>query len=64
MQTISWKDNLRIAWFGNFLTGVSFSLVIPFMPLFVEQLGVPTDQVAFYAGLGISISAISAAQSH
>jgi len=31
------------------------------MPLFVEQLGVPTDQVAFYAGLGISISAISAA---
>ena len=31
------------------------------MPLFVEQLGVPTDKVAFYAGLGISISAISAA---
>lgn len=25
MQKISWKDNLRIAWFGCFLTGASIS---------------------------------------
>lgn len=61
MQEISWKDNLRIAWFGSFLTGASISLVVPFMPLFVEQLGVESSQVAFYAGLGISLSAVSAA---
>ncbi|MGX7073938.1 multidrug efflux MFS transporter [Falseniella ignava] len=61
MQEISWKDNLRIAWFGSFLTGASISLVVPFMPLFVEQLGMESSQVAFYAGLGISLSAVSAA---
>ena len=61
MQEISWKENLRVAWFGSFLTGASISLVVPFMPIFVEQLGIERDQVAFYAGLAISISAISAA---
>ena len=61
MTEINWKDNLRIAWFGNFLTGASISLVVPFMPIFVENLGVGSDQAAFYAGLAISVSAISAA---
>ena len=61
MQEISWKDNLRIAWFGCFLTGASISLVVPFMPIFVEQLGIEGDQVAFYSGLAISVSATSAA---
>ena len=61
MQEISWKDNLRVAWFGSFLTGASISLVVPFMPIFVEQLGIEGDQVAFYAGLAISVSAVSAA---
>ena len=61
MQEISWKDNLRVAWFGSFLTGASISLVVPFMPIFVEQLGIESDQVAFYAGLAISVSAVSAA---
>ena len=61
MQEISWKDNLRVAWFGSFLTGASISLVVPFMPIFVEQLGIERNQVAFYAGLAISVSAVSAA---
>ena len=61
MQEISWKENLRVAWFGSFLTGASISLVVPFMPIFVEQLGIESDQVAFYAGLAISVSAVSAA---
>ena len=61
MQEISWKENLRVAWFGSFLTGASISLVVPFMPIFVDQLGIEQDQVAFYAGLAISVSAVSAA---
>ena len=48
MIEINWKDNLRIAWFGNFLTGASISLVVPFMPIFVENLGVGSEQVAFF----------------
>ena len=61
MKKISWKDNLRIAWLGSFLTGACISLVVPFMPIFVEQLGVEPSQVTFYSGLAISVSAISAA---
>ena len=51
MTDINWKDNLRIAWFGNFLTGASISLVVPFMPIFVESLGVGGEQVAFFCRL-------------
>lgn len=36
-------------------------MVTPFMPLFVEQLGAKGHEVEFYAGLGISLSALSAA---
>ena len=61
MKEINWKDNLRIAWLGSFLTGACISLVVPFMPIFVEQLGVEPSQVTFYSGLAISVSAISAA---
>jgi len=61
VQEISWKENLRVAWYGSFLTGASISLVVPFMPIFVEQLGIEQDRVAFYAGLAISVSAVSAA---
>ena len=61
MKEISWKDNLRIVWLGSFLTGACISLVVPFMPIFVEQLGVEPSQVTFYSGLAISVSAISAA---
>ena len=61
MKEISWKDNLRIAWLGSFLTGACISSVVPFMPIFVEQLGVEPSQVTFYSGLAISVSAISAA---
>lgn len=37
---ISWKRNLTVAWLGCFLTGAAFSLVMPFLPLYVESLGV------------------------
>ncbi len=51
MTEINWKDNLRIAWFGNFLTGASISLVVPFMPIFVESLGVGGEQGCFLCRL-------------
>ena len=61
MKEINWKNNLRIAWIGCFLTGACVSLVLPFMPIFVEELGVEPSQVTFYSGIAISISAVSAA---
>lgn len=58
---INWKKNLWVAWIGCFFTGVSFSLVMPFIPLYVEQLGAPKDKIEFYAGLSISVTALAAA---
>ena len=58
---IDWKKNLYIAWVGCFFTGASFSLVMPFIPIYIEQLGAPADKIEFYAGLSISVTALSAA---
>ena len=52
---------MRVAWLGNFFTGVSFSLVMPFMALYVEQLGAPKNKVEWYAGLAVSLSALTSA---
>lgn len=43
---------------GNFLTGASFSLVMPFMSLYVEELGARGSDIEFYAGLVVSVTAL------
>lgn len=35
-----WKRNLYACWLGCFITGAASGLVMPFMPLYIEQLGV------------------------
>ncbi len=39
-QKSYWKRNLYVVWFGCFLTGAAFSLIMPFLPLYIEELGV------------------------
>ncbi|MFZ7333945.1 multidrug efflux MFS transporter [Streptococcus pluranimalium] len=56
---VDWKKNLKIAWFGSFLAGASFSLVMPFMPLYVERLGAKPGLVELYSGLAVSLSALA-----
>ncbi|MFC6346863.1 multidrug efflux MFS transporter [Vagococcus carniphilus] len=58
---IDWKKNLYIAWVGCFFTGASFSLVMPFIPIYIEQLGAPQNKIEFYSGLSISVTALSGA---
>ncbi|MFS1663182.1 MFS transporter [Streptococcus sp. zg-JUN1979] len=60
-QDINWRFNLVIAWLGSFFTGASFSLVMPFMALYVEELDAPSDKVALYAGLAVALSALASA---
>lgn len=54
---INWQRNLYVAWLGCFLTGAAFSLIMPFLPLYVEQLGV-TDarQLNIWSGAVFSIT--------
>ncbi len=55
--TINWKRNLTVAWLGCFLTGVAFSLVMPFLPLYVEHLGVTGHSALnMWSGIVFSIT--------
>jgi MFS family permease len=52
---INWKRNLTVAWL--FFTGAAFSLVMPFLPLYVEQLGVTGHSALnMWSGLVFSIT--------
>ncbi|WP_312220526.1 multidrug efflux MFS transporter [Streptococcus parasuis] len=43
------------------MTGTSFTLVMPFISVFVEELGVGPGLVEYYAGLAVSTNALAAA---
>ena len=51
-----WKRNLAICVFGSFSTAVSLTLLLPFLPLYVEQLGV-TQDAAIIEWSGIAFGA-------
>ncbi|CAI0902600.1 multidrug efflux MFS transporter MdtG [Serratia quinivorans] len=56
-EFINWKRNLFVAWLGCFLTGAAFSLIMPFLPLYVETLGVTGHQALnMWSGLVFSIT--------
>lgn len=58
---VDWKRNLFVSWIGCFFTGASFSLVMPFIPLYIEELGAPKNQIELFSGLAISVTAFAAA---
>ncbi|MEH7545484.1 MFS transporter [Neobacillus vireti] len=45
-----WKRNLWVLWVGVFFTAASFSMVIPFLPIFLLQIGVH-EHTEMWAGL-------------
>ncbi|VDY34868.1 drug efflux system protein MdtG [Morganella morganii] len=53
----NWKRNLYVVWFGCFLTGAAFSLIMPFLPLYVEELGVTDhEELNLWTGAAFSIT--------
>lgn len=55
-----WKRNLWVLWIGVFFASASFSMVIPFLPLFLPQIGV-TENVEIWSGLLFSAAFFSGA---
>ena len=55
-QERHWKQNLVICLVGSFTTLVAMSLLLPFLPLYVEQLGV-ADHAAIVQWSGIAYGA-------
>lgn len=50
-----WEKNLVVLWFGTFMAGIGFSLVMPFMSLYIDTLGnYSTSQLNFWSGLTFS----------
>ncbi|WHY78446.1 MFS transporter [Neobacillus sp. WH10] len=45
-----WKRNLWVLWIGVFFTSASFSMVIPFLPIFLPQIGV-NENVEIWSGV-------------
>ncbi|MDR0269018.1 MFS transporter [Paenibacillus sp.] len=55
-----WKKNLLVLWFGSFIVSSSFSMVIPFLPLFLIQIGV-TENVEMWSGILFSSAFLAGA---
>lgn len=51
----AWKLNLISVWLGCFFTGLAMSQILPFLPLYIEQLGVSGHQsLSIWSGLVFS----------
>lgn len=55
-----WKRNLWLLWFGCFITSASYSMVIPFLPLFLLQIGVH-EHTEMWSGLLFSSAFLAGA---
>ena len=53
----SWKVNLISVWFGCFFTGLAISQILPFLPLYVSQLGISSHEaLSMWSGLTFSVT--------
>jgi MFS family permease len=56
-----WQRNLYVCLFGSFTTGVAMTLLLPFLPLYLEQLGVQGHAaLAQWSGLAFAATFLSA----
>ena len=54
---ISWKKNLLSLWLGCFITGLGTSQILPFLPLYISQLGnYDTASLTLWSGPTFSIT--------
>ena len=58
----SWQRNLAALWIGEVIAIAGFSVTLPFLPYYVQELGISgVDQVAFWTGLITSAQAVTMA---
>ena len=55
-----WKRNLYVLWFSELLAIAGFSVVFPFLPYYVQALGITEPgQVALWSGVIIAVQALT-----
>jgi DHA1 family multidrug resistance protein-like MFS transporter len=61
-KTSSWQRTLVVVWIAEFIGLIGFAMVMPFLPFYVQELGVSDpDQVKFWSGLIVSAQAVTMA---
>lgn len=56
-RAINWQRNVWIVWLAVFMTGVAFSEILPFMPLYIDTLGhFSKSELTFYSGAAFAIN--------
>jgi MFS family permease len=51
MAAEPWRLNLRAIWASQFIAMIGMSGVVPFLPLYVRELGVPESQAPMWSGI-------------
>ncbi len=52
-----WKKNVYILWFALFITAICWTMVMPFLPIYLEELGVSRG-TEFWTGIIIAAAAV------
>ncbi len=55
-----WKRNLIVLWLGCVIGGIAFSLVSPFLPMLLQEVGT-TENIEFLSGLAFGVTFITSA---
>lgn len=62
MNSVYWQRNLAICFFGSFINIVAMTLLLPFLPIYIEQLGVQGHaQIVQWSGIAYGATFLSAA---
>lgn len=57
-----WKRNLLVCWLGSFTTSCGINIVVPFMPFYIEQMGIKNlSTVSLLSGVAFSVTFLAAA---
>lgn len=57
----NWKINLTVLWFGQFMVTAGMSMVMPFLPLYVQEMGITDpDANAMWAGMLFAANFVTA----
>ena len=58
----TWQRNLAVLWIGELIAIAGFSVTLPFLPYYVQELGITQmDQVAFWSALVAASQAVTMA---
>ncbi len=60
-QRNSWRKNVYLLAFSNSFTASSYTMIVPFLPLYLMELGADESDVAMYSGVVYAVTFLIAA---